>query len=53
VTGDQVTVAWAEQSAEAAEHESKHAPDMKDPKSVKGLHAVGESQIIVRAGTIE
>ena len=53
VTGDQVTVAWAEQSVEAAEHEAKHAPDMKDPKSVKGLHAVGESQIIVRAGTIE
>ncbi|HVF38394.1 MAG TPA: sialidase family protein [Gemmatimonadaceae bacterium] len=53
VTGNQVTVAWAEQSAEAAAHQAAHAPNMKDPKAVKGLHAVGESQIIVRAGNIE
>jgi hypothetical protein len=53
VTGNQVTVAWAEQSAEAAAHEAAHAPDMKDPKAAKGLHAVGESQIMVRAGSIE
>jgi len=53
VTGNQVTVAWSEQSAQAAEHEMKAAPDMKNPKSVKGLHAIGESQIMVRAGNIE
>lgn len=53
VTGNQMTVAWAEQSAEAAEMEAKHAPNMKDPKAVKGLHAIGESQIMVRAGSIE
>lgn len=28
-------------------------PDMTNPKAAKGLHAVGESQIIVRAGSIE
>lgn len=53
ITGNQVTVAWSEQSAEAAEREMKSMPDMKDPKSVKRLHAVGESQIIVRSGSIE
>jgi len=53
VTGNQVTVVWSEQSAHAAEHEMKAAPDMKNPKSVEGLHAIGESQIMVRAGSIE
>jgi len=53
VVGNQVTVAWSEQSAQAADHEMKMAPDMKNPKSVKPLHAIGESQIMVRAGNIE
>jgi hypothetical protein len=48
----QVSVAWSEQSREAADHVAAHAADMKDPKAVKGLHAVGEQQVLLRAGVL-
>jgi hypothetical protein len=47
-----ITVAWSEQSPEAAAREGRARPDMKDPKAVMGLHAVGEAQVLVRHGRI-
>ena len=49
--GRQVTVAWSEQSAEAAAHAAGH-PDMKDPKAVQKLHPVGDAQVLVRRGSL-
>jgi hypothetical protein len=51
--GRQLTVAWSEQSAEAAERAAHHAPDMRDPTAVMGLPTVGESQVLARTGSIE
>ena len=47
-----LTVAWSEESAEAAAREAKGMPDMTDPKAVMGLHPVGEAQVLVRRGSI-
>ena len=47
-----VSVAWSEQTRAAAHHAAAHAPDMKDPKAVKGLGRVGESRVVVRAGEV-
>ena len=47
-----VTVVWAEQSQEAAEHAEHSRPDMKDPESVMGLPTVGMSQVFMRTGSI-
>jgi len=52
VDGRRVSVAWAEQSVAAASHEAAHAPDMKDPNATKGLGRVGESQVLLRTGSI-
>ncbi len=52
VDGRHVSVAWSEQSREAADHAAAHAPDMKDPSAVKGLNAVGEQRVLMRAGDL-
>jgi hypothetical protein len=51
VAGDSVTVAWAEQSADAAQKEMEAMPH--DKKTPMGLHAVGENQVIVRSGRLQ
>ncbi|HEY0970763.1 MAG TPA: sialidase family protein [Gemmatimonadales bacterium] len=53
VDGRRVSVAWSEQSREAADHVAAHAPDMKDPGAVKGLAEVGEQQVLLRAGELQ
>jgi hypothetical protein len=52
VAGRRVSVAWAEQSRAAAGHAAAHAPDMRDPRAVKRLGRVGESQVLVRTGEV-
>ncbi|MFL5575506.1 MAG: sialidase family protein [Gemmatimonadaceae bacterium] len=53
VAGRRVTVAWTEQSADAAEHSHHAEPNMKDPKAAMGLPVVGESEVLVRRGEME
>jgi hypothetical protein len=53
LSGRRVTVAWAEQSAEAAEHAAHGHPDMRDPKAAMGLPRVGENQVLTRTGSVE
>lgn len=43
-----LTVAWTEKLAEEHHHEEASRPDMKDPKSVMGLPAVGQAAVVVR-----
>ena len=43
-----LTVAWSEQGAAAHAHAEHAKPDMRDPKAVKGLTAVGASRVVVR-----
>jgi hypothetical protein len=52
LAGERLSVAWAERSRAAAEHEAAHAPDMKDPRAVKGLGRVGESDVLLRTGVV-
>ena len=47
-----ISVAWSEESVESAVHAAQVMPNMKDPKAVMGLHAVGTAQVLVRRGTI-
>jgi hypothetical protein len=51
--GRRVTVAWSEQSAEAAAHAAHGAHDMKNPKASMPLPRVGESQVIARSGEVQ
>jgi BNR repeat protein len=53
VTGQQVTVAWAQTTAATHAHEAASRPNMKDPKATMGLPAVGASRVLVRSGAIE
>lgn len=53
VTGHQVTLAWTEQSPEAARAAEDARPDMTDPHAVMGLPAVGESRVVVRTGAVQ
>ena len=53
LSGRRMTVAWAEQSAEAAEHAGDGHPDMRDPKATMGLPKVGENQVLARTGSVE
>jgi BNR repeat-like domain len=53
VNGRRLTVAWAEQSADAAAHAAHHAADERDPKAVMGLPQVGENQVLARTGSVE
>ncbi len=47
-----ISVAWSEESVEAAAKAAQARPNMKDPKAVMGLHPVGSAQVLVRRGTI-
>ena len=47
-----ITIAWSEQSSEVHDHAAMMAPDMKDPKAVKGLTAVGRTAVRVRTGRL-
>jgi len=51
--GRDLTVAWSEQSLMEHDHEKAMAPNMKDPKAVKGLSRVGESAVRVRSGRLQ
>ena len=53
VTGDELTVAWVEQSVDALEHAEHAKPDMKDPTAVMGLPSVGAGAVLVRSGRLE
>jgi hypothetical protein len=46
------TIAWSEQSESAHDHAKMSAPNMKDPKAMKGLSRVGESAVRVRNGRL-
>ena len=48
-----LTIAWAEQSEAEHDHEKDMAPNMKDPKAVKGLSRVGQSAVRVRNGRLQ
>ena len=49
----EVTIAWSEQSQAEHDHEKEMAPDMKDPKAVKGLSRVGDSAVRLRTGRLQ
>ena len=51
--GRDLTIAWSEQSQMAHDHEMAVAPNMKDPKAVKGLSRVGDSEVRVRRGRLQ
>jgi hypothetical protein len=48
-----LTIAWSEQSEAEHDHEKEMAPNMKDPKAVKGLSRVGASAVRVRNGRLQ
>jgi len=48
----EVTIAWSEQSQAEHDHEKEMAPNMKDPKAVKGLSRVGDSAVRVRTARL-
>ncbi len=48
-----LTIAWSEQSEAEHDHEKEMAPNMKDPKAMKGLSRVGESAVRVRNGRLQ
>jgi len=49
----ELTIAWSEQSQAEHDHEKEMAPNMKDPKVMKGLSRVGESAVRVRSGRLQ
>jgi hypothetical protein len=51
--GRDLTIAWSEQSQMEHDHDKAMAPNMKDPKAVKGLSRVGESAVRVRSGRLQ
>jgi len=53
LAGTELTIAWSEQSQSEHNHEMAMAPNMKDPKAVKGLSRVGESTVRVRNGRLQ
>jgi hypothetical protein len=52
VRDKEITIAWSEQSPEVHDHATMMAPDMKDPKAVKGLPEVGQTAVRVRTGRL-
>lgn len=52
VNGNELTVAWTEQSADYARAAAAARPNMKDPHASMGLERVGESEVLVRSGEI-
>lgn len=51
--GRSLTIAWSEQSEAEHDHVRASAPNMKDPKAVKGLSRVGASVVRVRGGRLQ
>jgi hypothetical protein len=54
VAGDSVSVAWSEESA-MHHHEEMTADSIRkatDPNAPKGLHEVGDAQVIARKGKL-
>ena len=49
---EELTIAWSELSEAQHDHAKETAPNMKDPKAVKGLSRVGESAVRVRNGRL-
>lgn len=49
---EELTIAWSELSQAQHDHAKETAPNMKDPKAVKGLSRVGESAVRVRNGRL-
>jgi hypothetical protein len=43
-----LTVAWTEKRPEAHQHEEASKTNMRDPKAVQGLPAVGQASVVVR-----
>jgi hypothetical protein len=52
LSGRAITVAWSEESAGAAAHDSDSARHA-NPNAPVGLHAVGEAQVMVRRGSLD
>lgn len=52
MNGNELTVAWTEQSADYARTVAAARPDMKDPHASMGLEKVGESEVLVRSGEL-
>ena len=52
LSGAELTIAWSEQSEMEHDHEKEMAPNMKDPKVMKGLSRVGASAVRVRSGRL-
>jgi hypothetical protein len=53
LAGKDLTIAWSEQSESEHDHEMAMAPNMKDPKAMKGLSRVGESAVRIRSGRLQ
>jgi hypothetical protein len=52
VAGDSLSVAWSEESEEVAKAAAAEQA-ARDPKAPKGLHAVGEAQVLMRRGAFQ
>jgi len=52
MNGNELTVAWTEQSADYVRTVAAARPDMKDPHASMGLEKVGESEVLVRSGEL-
>ena len=50
--GQELTIAWSEQSEMEHDHEKEMMPNMKDPKVMKGLSRVGALAVRVRSGRV-
>lgn len=49
----EVTVAWSQLEATAHQHAEHQRPNMKDPRAVMGLSAVGGAMVMTRRGRID
>lgn len=48
ITTRGIAVAWSEQPIASMRAEQDARPDMRDPKAIMGLKAVGDMQVVVR-----
>ena len=53
IRDSELTIAWSEQSESQHDHAKATAPNMKDPKVMKGLSRVGDSGVRVRSGRLK
>ncbi|MGH7719750.1 MAG: exo-alpha-sialidase [Gemmatimonadaceae bacterium] len=52
IAGDELMVAWSEQSAVASHHEGSSGADVKDGAAVMKLSRVGDSQVMMRSARL-